>query len=205
MKTRFHPTLALMIAAVAVSACTGERAAFSEEKASPDEFAVYSRAPLSLPPDFGLRPPKPGATRPQVIAPRNEARDALLGTRTATMQNRTAATETKGDLSPGMLAMIRLSGGDKAEPNIRELVNRETSSLSGIGEDGVVDKILFWKNTGAIKGAVLDPDAEQRRLNRKEVEGDSTIETAPTITRRGDGSSDTRRGDEKGFWGSLFD
>ena len=31
----------------------------------PDEFAVESRAPLTVPPDFDLRPPEPGAPRPQ--------------------------------------------------------------------------------------------------------------------------------------------
>ena len=32
-------------------------------KRSPDEFAVVSRAPLILPPDYGLRPPAPGQSR----------------------------------------------------------------------------------------------------------------------------------------------
>ncbi|MBT3238893.1 MAG: DUF3035 domain-containing protein [Rhodospirillaceae bacterium] len=204
MKTKIHFVLAMLLVASSVAACTNDSAIFTEEKAAPDEFAVYSRAPLSLPPDFGLRPPKPGATRPQVIAPRNEAREALLGSRAVATQNKTASVG-KGDLSPGMQAIIRLSGGDQAEPNIRELVNRETASLSGIGEKDVVDKILFWRDSGALKGAVLDPDAEERRLKRIEVEGESTIETGPVIKRRGEDSGGERSGDGKGFWGSLFD
>lgn len=205
MKPRFHPTLFVIVGALLVAACTGERAVFSEEKAAPDEFAVYSRAPLSLPPDFGLRPPKPGATRPQVIAPRNDAREALFGSRPATQQRPVEAGRGNGDLSPGMKALIRLSGGDRAEPNIRDLVNRETASLSGVGDEEIVDKILFWRDSGGIKGAVLDPDAEERRLRRKKVEGESTIETGPAIKRRGDDAGGSRRGEEKGFWGSLFD
>ena len=35
-------------------------------KRSPDEFAVVSRAPLILPPDYGLRPPAPGQSGPGV-------------------------------------------------------------------------------------------------------------------------------------------
>lgn len=205
MKTKFHFTLAMIASALLVGACTGDRAVFSEEKEAPDEFAVYSRAPLSLPPDFGLRPPKPGSTRPQVIAPRNEARDALFGTHSAAPQKQPATGNGDGDLSPGMKALIRLSGGDRAEPNIRDLVNRETASLSGVGEDKVVDKILFWRSSGGIKGAVLDPDAEERRLRRKDVEGESTIETTPAIKRRGEDAGGARRGEDKGFWGSLFD
>ena len=52
-----------------LNACSDTRAALGLDKAPPDEFAVFSRAPLSLPPDFGLRPPAPGplrrATRPR--------------------------------------------------------------------------------------------------------------------------------------------
>ena len=33
--------------------------------AAPDEFAVQRRAPLVIPPDFALNPPRPGAPRPQ--------------------------------------------------------------------------------------------------------------------------------------------
>ena len=33
-------------------------------KRSPDEFAVVSRAPLIVPPDFELRPPRPGESAP---------------------------------------------------------------------------------------------------------------------------------------------
>ena len=70
---------ALLIGTMLLSGCTSQQTnVFAQEKASPDEFAVYSRAPLSLPPDFGLRPPRPGVTRPQTVMPRNEAKKALL-------------------------------------------------------------------------------------------------------------------------------
>ena len=35
------------------------------DQTMPDEFAVETRAPLTIPPEFDLRPPKPGAPRPQ--------------------------------------------------------------------------------------------------------------------------------------------
>ncbi|MGY8960888.1 MAG: DUF3035 domain-containing protein, partial [Alphaproteobacteria bacterium] len=38
------------------------------EKAAPDEFSVVKRAPLALPPDYGLRPPRVGAQRPQAVS-----------------------------------------------------------------------------------------------------------------------------------------
>ena len=42
---------------LAVSACGGFREQLGLEKQSPDEFRVVSRAPLTLPPDYSLRPP----------------------------------------------------------------------------------------------------------------------------------------------------
>lgn len=49
----------LGVAAASLSACSDFRRAIGTEKSSPDEFAVVVRAPLSLPPDFTLRPQGP--------------------------------------------------------------------------------------------------------------------------------------------------
>jgi hypothetical protein len=49
-------------------------------KRAPDEFAVVKRAPLIVPPDFDLRPPDPGAPRPNVGRTSDQARVALTGT-----------------------------------------------------------------------------------------------------------------------------
>ena len=64
--------------AVAVTACSGG-GLLDQKKRAPDEFTVYSRAPLSLPPGYALRPPDPGATVTDPAGPRAEARSALIG------------------------------------------------------------------------------------------------------------------------------
>ena len=56
--------LALCGAALAVSGCSSMRDAAGLTKRSPDEFAVSTKAPLVIPPDFNLRPPMPGAPMP---------------------------------------------------------------------------------------------------------------------------------------------
>jgi len=48
-------------------------------KRAPDEFAVVKRAPLIVPPDFELRPPEPGAPRPNIGRTSDQARIALTG------------------------------------------------------------------------------------------------------------------------------
>lgn len=49
-------------------------------KRAPDEFAVVKRAPLIVPPDYDLRPPDPGAPRPNVGRTSDQARVALTRT-----------------------------------------------------------------------------------------------------------------------------
>ena len=53
--------------------------ALGMSKRAPDEFAVVRRAPLIVPPDYDLRPPDPGAPRPNVGRTADQARVALTG------------------------------------------------------------------------------------------------------------------------------
>ncbi|MSP47744.1 MAG: DUF3035 domain-containing protein [Alphaproteobacteria bacterium] len=71
---------ALLPALVLLGGCGDEmRKSFGLGKSAPDEFQVVRRAPLSLPPDFSLRPPQPGATRPQEVSATDQARSSILG------------------------------------------------------------------------------------------------------------------------------
>lgn len=60
------PALAPLLA-LGLSACSGDdlSRSFGLTRDTPDEFTVTTRAPLSMPPDYALRPPRPGAARPQ--------------------------------------------------------------------------------------------------------------------------------------------
>src|ERR1700748_150318 len=51
--------------ALLISGCSDLKKAIGLERSTPDEFAVESRAPLTMPPDFNLRPHMPGASRQQ--------------------------------------------------------------------------------------------------------------------------------------------
>ena len=56
--TRF----ALIAGLGAMTAACGSNGLLNRDR--PDEFAVQRQAPLVVPPDFNLVPPKPGAPRP---------------------------------------------------------------------------------------------------------------------------------------------
>ena len=82
MKTVKFAALVL-VSAVALSGCDNVRKSLTQTKAAPDEFSVYTRAPLTLPPDFGLRPPSEGAETREADNAQAQARRVLLSGREA--------------------------------------------------------------------------------------------------------------------------
>jgi hypothetical protein len=66
-----------LVGTVLVAGCTDFKRAIGIEQTMPDEFAVESRAPLTIPPDFDLRPPTPGAPRPQEKSADQQAKDVM--------------------------------------------------------------------------------------------------------------------------------
>jgi DUF3035 family protein len=87
-----------------VSACSNWKQAIGIEPTSPDEFAVESRAPLTLPPDFDLRPPQPGAPRPQETSVASRAQGVV---------------DNAGPGAPGQQASgtLHYAGTNLADPN----------------------------------------------------------------------------------------
>ena len=53
--------LALVLLSGSLSACSGVKKKLGLENSAPDEFLVTSRAPLSLPPEYDLRPVTDGS------------------------------------------------------------------------------------------------------------------------------------------------
>ena len=74
-------------------------------RARPDEFAVARQAPLVIPPDYALTPPRPGAGRPQDNNPNTLALEALFGGVAAR-----SASEA---------AVVTQAGGDSIAPGVR--------------------------------------------------------------------------------------
>lgn len=80
-------------------------------RSRPDEFAVARQAPLVIPPDFALRPPQPGAPRPQDSGgPSQQALDALFGGSAPRSAAEQAALQSAGGSSAADTG-IRSSAG----------------------------------------------------------------------------------------------
>lgn len=127
----------------------------------PDEFAVITRAPLSVPPSFDLRPPRPGTTRPMEISTTDQARQTVFGVND--MEGTTGQAKTT-TVDGGFLDKV---GANAADPNIRDVVDSER--IQGVEDSrSTADKILFWRDEKAEdKGTPIDPVAEKQRLDKE--------------------------------------
>lgn len=77
MPKRFWVVAPLVLA---LAAChTAPKGVFAARKGTPNEFVVGRAAPLVVPPDFALVPPRPGAPRPQEADSSTQALNAMFG------------------------------------------------------------------------------------------------------------------------------
>src|ERR1700761_6987487 len=76
---------------------------FGLTRDAPDEFTVTTRAPLSMPPDFVVRPPQPGAPRPQEQPAPVQAEQALVPQQALAGNG----SGNGGSVSPGQEALVQ--------------------------------------------------------------------------------------------------
>lgn len=154
-------TLAVLASSVAAAGCAGG------PSAEPDEFRVVTIAPLTVPPEYNLRPPRPGEPRPEEIYPDQAARAALFGAR--------------GDFqgSDGEALLVARAGGGDADPFIRAIIDGETAAVVR-KSTAFSNQILFWREgtEGIGDNAVsIDADVEAERLRLiQSVTGGGTVQ-----------------------------
>lgn len=162
-----------------VAGCDSLKSTLGLTKRSPDEFSVVTKAPLTLPPDYALRPPAPGAPPLLETQPRQTAQAALTGT-----NPQAAGAETRSDgRSPGEVAFLRQAHAADVNPNIRQVVNSEFTQLAD-RDRSFTDRLLFWQKTPE-PGQVIDPQKENERLRQNAATGKSpTSGDTPIIERK---------------------
>lgn len=160
-------------AAFSLTACDTAKQELGLNRSSPDEFAVIKRAPLEMPPDYNLRPPQPGAPRPQEQAISEQARNAVLGDM--------APSVKKGDgFTKGEAALLQ-NANATYNPDIRTIVNEEATRTERKNEP-VAKKLLNIGKDTIPPATVVDPSAEAARLKRNAEEGKPVTDgKTPTI------------------------
>ena len=185
--------LTLAALAVALPALAGGCSSVKEQlgltKQSPDEFKVVSRAPLSMPPDYNLRPPTPGAPRPQEGTTRDQAANAVFqysGNGSTLQPDQIPPIgegESESAQSSGESALLQSAGASGVDPNIRQVVDSETTADEADSRT-LADTLVFWRDPEPY-GDVVDPAAEQKRLQENAALGKPTTEgETPVIVRK---------------------
>lgn len=131
------------VLALAVAAC-GKSSPFGN-RGAPDEFAISRQAPLVVPPDYSLTPPKPGTARPQAVDAQTEAKEALFGN-----------VVKPGPKSPAELSLLDKAGADRSDPSVR--------SNAGDKHTYVVDKGAMLKDIVNAPAGTKEPAVAQVTL-----------------------------------------
>jgi hypothetical protein len=146
-------------------------------KQAPDEFQVVAQQPLSIPPNADLRPPRPGAPRPQDVPPQTQARNIVTGNPVP------PPGSTENSESPVEQAFLGKAGAARANPNIRDTVNEESRILAE-NDRSFIDSLIFWRKPDQ-PGTVVDPAKEQQRIQQNQAVGQPvTSGDTPSIQRR---------------------
>lgn len=192
MRTRQLLHIALLGAvAASIAGCDTIRDAAGQTKDSPDEFAVVTKAPLVIPPDYNLRPPAAGAAPTNQIAPTQAAQAALF-----TADPATVAASLPATMSTGERYLLVKAGVQNADPAIRQEIASD-SAATRAADDSFTNNLLFGSSTPSA-GTAVDADAEARRIDAQKAGGAATpAPNAPPAT--------TPPPEKKGsWWDDLF-
>ena len=123
-----------------VAGCTDFKRSVGLEPTLPDEFAVESRAPLTIPPDFELRPPQPGASRPQEKSADQQAKQLI---------------EQAGPGEPGKQASdFRLRRSEDGLPDIGARGRQAPDPNAAVADQSLSSKLLGYDGASGAGGAV---------------------------------------------------
>ena len=161
---KFSAFIILCVAALSLAACGHDtKQKLGLVHTSPDEFTVMHRAPLAMPPDYDLRPPQPGAPRPQDATTGANAQSAVFGNNGSQAGKPTASAKADANF-------LAAAGATQTDPNIRPEVDHETAALAP-AQKPVVKKLLNIGKDQPPAASVVDPAAEAARIKQAAQNG----------------------------------
>ena len=143
----------LLMTPLVLTACSNQ---LDFSKKAPDEFAVVTRAPLEMPDNYDLPPPKAGASRAQETSMEETAKEVLFGSNDI--------EKAQEPVSSGESILLQKANAQNTPDNIRDQVDIETQKLAE-ENTSTFNKILgrVGKNAEA-PAEVIDPVKESERL-----------------------------------------
>src|SRR3569833_3107611 len=135
--------LVLSLAVTALSGCDSLRKAAGLNKKSPDEFAVSTKAPLEISPEFNLRPPMPGAPPTNTLDPSSNAELALFNN----TDPQAVAAGMKGNYTPGEKMLLANAKEQQDDPGIRARLTADQRAAVQNADRSFTDKLLMTAAT----------------------------------------------------------
>lgn len=123
----------ILAATVALSGCESFKDTFGFSKNPPDEFRVITKAPLVIPPEFSLRPPRQGESAQKIYSTQEMARAALIG------------TDSVLDIyqpSDGERQFMKKADADTQDGTIRVIIDNENNQTED-AHPSLVEKLTF--------------------------------------------------------------
>lgn len=164
-----HTNFTLLLGAsfaLVLSGCSSAKESLGLTRSAPDEFMVVKHAPLAMPPDYNLRPPAPGAPRPQEQSTNQVAKTTVFGGQ----QSARPATPDSAEA-----ALLEQAGTAQANPNIRNVVDQETTEIEESSKS-VAGKLLgMGRDKDTAKVINAKEEAERLKSSKKPTQSDTPI------------------------------
>jgi len=172
--------VAFLLGMSVLSSCSSIKKELGMARNSPDEFLVVKRAPLTLPPEYTLRPPV-NAEAQRGIEATKTAETALTGK--SPDAGKKAAKPAKSDT-----AFLEKIGTDDAHEGIRDQIEEDNGYIS-LQNRSLSDQLIFWKESEPamdnLPSSVVDSKAEAERLKQNAAEGKAPSDgKVPTIEKK---------------------
>ena len=134
----------LLIAGVSLISL-GACSSLGGERRTPDEFKVVTKAPLSVPPEYALRPPPAGQALPGEVVSDSD-RTISFG------------QDFGVDASDSEKLLVRSAGAIAVNPIIRSQVDFEEAGIIR-KKRGFADRVFSWRGTDEEQAEAADDSA----------------------------------------------
>lgn len=161
----------LFALSLGLTGCSNAKKQLGLERSAPDEFSVVKRAPLAMPPNYILRPPSPGAPRPQEQSTNEQARKKVFGA---------TSTQSKLTISNGVAenTLLQNAGGQYADPDIRQKIDSEALERND-NNKAVAERLLGIVRKTKPTANIVNAPEEAARI-RQNIESGKKITEGET-------------------------
>lgn len=145
-----------LLLCLALVGCDATKDFLGLTQETPDAFTVMEHAPLEMPPEFNLRPPAPGANRPQEVTPTQIAQKHVFS------HVNQAAPQSVPAKTKATQQVLQQARTEMRQDNIRHVIHKENRETTAANQTFM--QKLSLAGSAAPSGDVIDPAEESARL-----------------------------------------